>query len=212
MPFRQFRSAVQICLLLCLIVACGDVGAATKEASSPRDPAWAEPVQLHGSDNFFLVAPGLYRSAQPDATGMRQYEAMGIRTVINLRANHSDDNEAVGTGLVLRHIPINTWSIKDSQVVDLLVMLRTEQHPLLVHCQHGADRTGLMMAMYRMVEQGWSRERAIAELREGGYGFHSIWTNIPRYLEKVDVDAIRRQVDARTGIQTGRNGGGLELR
>lgn len=167
-------------------------------AKEQRRPEWAESVPLDKSDNFFRVAPGLYRSAQPDAKGMEAYDAMGIRTVINLRANHSDDTEAQRTSLILRRVPINTWNIKDEQVVAVLSLLRTEEKPILVHCQHGADRTGLMMAMYRIVEQGWTKQAALNELKDGGYGHHSIWTNIPKYIERVDVGKIRALVDANT--------------
>ena len=44
-----------------------------------------------------------------------------------------------------------------------------------MHCQQGADRTGTMMAFYRIAVQGWPKDDAIAEMKNGGYGFHSIW-------------------------------------
>lgn len=49
--------------------------------------------------------------------------------------------------------------------------------------------------MFRIVEQGWSREDAIRELTEGEYGFHTVWANIPRYLRKVDIGKIRKRVE-----------------
>ena len=52
--------------------------------------------------------------------------------------------------------------------------------------------------MFRLVEQRWSREDAIRELKDGGYGFQTTWLNIPRYLGKVDIEKIRREVDALT--------------
>ena len=66
----------------------------------------------------------------------------------------------------------------------LSIVSDTNNLPLLVHCQHGADRTGTMCAMYRIVKQGWSADEAIKELEEGGYGFHSMWINIPRFIRK----------------------------
>jgi protein tyrosine/serine phosphatase len=174
------------------------LSACAVQAAAPRNPNWAEPIALEYSDNFFRVAPCLYRSAQPDAKGMKAYEAMNIRTIINLRANHSDEDEAKGTSLILRHIPINTWNIQDEQVVAVLSLFRTEEPPILLHCQHGADRTGLMMAMYRIVEQGWTKEAALDELKQGGYGFHSVWRNIPDYIKKVDIERIRALVNERT--------------
>ena len=70
-----------------------------------------------------------------------------------------------------------------------------ERGPYLVHCQHGADRTGTMVAMYRMVIQGWSREKAVDELVNGGYGFHPMWKNILEYLQNVNVEKIQSAVN-----------------
>ena len=66
--------------------------------------------------------------------------------------------------------------------------------PFLIHCKHGADRTGLMSAMFRIVEQGWSKEAAIREMVNGGYGYHRVWGNIVRYIEQVDVERIRARL------------------
>ena len=190
----SYTPALIFTLLLTLLLLPGPAIA--------RNPDWAQPVTLKDSDNFFKVAPCLYRSAQPSADAMKQYEAMGIRTVINMRALHSDNDEAEGTSLILQRVPINTWHIEDEDVVSVLTLLRTAQRPILLHCQHGADRTGLMMAMYRIVEQGWTKEAALDEMQNGGYGYHSIWTNIVEYIEEVDVERIRSLVDGRTVGQT----------
>ena len=66
--------------------------------------------------------------------------------------------------------------------------------PVLVHCQHGADRTGSMIAVYRVIVQGWSKDDAIREMKEGGYGFHRIWGNLPEWIENLDIDGVRREV------------------
>jgi protein tyrosine/serine phosphatase len=69
------------------------------------------------------------------------------------------------------------------------------EKPILIHCWHGSDRTGVVAAMYRMVFQNWPREQAIDEFVNGGFGYHaSFYPNIERYLKRVDIEAIRRQV------------------
>jgi len=75
--------------------------------------------------------------------------------------------------------------------------LRQPQNgPFLIHCQHGADRTGLMSAMYRMVEQDWTADDALAELVGGGYGYHAMWRNIKRYVLSTDVGKLRAAISA----------------
>jgi len=169
----------------------------TSAAVAERPAKWAQPVQGSTVKNLNRVTPQLYRSAQPDAAGMQALEKLGVKTVINLRDFNSDEKEARGTKLRLQRVKMNAWHIEDEDIVRALAMLRhKERGPFLVHCQHGSDRTGVVCAMYRIVEQHWTREDAIRELTEGGYGFHSMWTNIPDYLRKVDLEKIRRRVDA----------------
>jgi len=166
-------------------------------ALAERPATWAEPVPGTGVKNLNRVTPQLFRSAQPDAAGMREIEKLGVRTVINLRDLSDDKDETHGTKLRLRRIKMDTWHIEDEDIVRVLAMLRRKgDGPFLVHCRHGSDRTGVACAMFRIVEQGWSREDAIREMKDGGFGFHPLWKNIPRYLAKVDVAKIRRGVDA----------------
>jgi protein tyrosine/serine phosphatase len=159
-----------------------------------RPPAWAQPVA--GVNNLHKVAGGLYRCAQPDAAGMAALEKLGVRTVVNLRDHHDDLDAAKGTRLRLLRIEMSADNIETERIARVLALLREKEHgPFAVHCHHGADRTGVVCAMFRMIEQRWPRNEAIREMREGGYGFHPLWVNIVRYLEKVDVEQVRRRVD-----------------
>jgi hypothetical protein len=53
-----------------------------------------------------------------------------------------------------------------------------------------------MVAAYRILVQGWPRERAVDEMRHGPFGFHEIWTGLPRFLRELDVERIRARVPA----------------
>ena len=64
---------------------------------------------------------------------------------------------------------------------------------MFVHCQHGADRTGTATAVYRIVVEGWTKDEAIREMTQGGYGFHPLWANLIRYVRELDVDRLRRE-------------------
>ena len=135
---------------------------------------------------------------------MKNLEKLGIRTVINLRWFNNDRKEAQGTSLRTERVKILTWDVDDDHVIEVMRMLKQpENGPFLIHCQHGADRTGLMSAMYRILEQGWSVDDALAELTGGGYGYHSIWTNILRYVRSADVDKLRAAIGASPAAPTG---------
>lgn len=161
-----------------------------------RPDTWATaPAQkIPGLPNFFQVAPNLYRGAQPTAEGMRALEAMGVKTVLSLRAFNADDLLLRGTKLAHPRIRFNTWHPEKEDVVRFLRIVTDPGNvPVFVHCQHGSDRTGTMIAIYRIAVQRWDREEAIREMVEGGYGFHPVWGNLQRYLRGLDIDAIRRE-------------------
>jgi protein tyrosine/serine phosphatase len=155
-----------------------------------RDPDWAEPINLRGAPNLHRVTENLYRGAQPTREGFRNLEKMGVKTVVNLRAFHGDKLD--GTSLKYFRIRIEAWDPEMDEVIRVLRILTDESGgPYFVHCQHGADRTGMIMAVYRMAAQDWEREAAIAEMTGGGYGFHEIWREIPEFLRKLDVEKIK---------------------
>jgi protein tyrosine/serine phosphatase len=192
-------------LLLCIALAAP---ALAEDAAAPAVPAvvarpaqWAESIALEGVPNLHRLTPMLYRSEQPTTLGMKNLEKLGIRTVINLRAFSNDDDEVKGTTLRTERIKILTWHIGDAHVIEVMRKLRdTANGPFLIHCQHGADRTGLMSAMYRILEQGWTVDDALKELTEGGYGYHSMWTNILRYVRSADVSKLRSAIDSTSTV------------
>ena len=129
---------------------------------------------------------------------MAELKKMGIRTVINLRAFHSDRDEIGETGLAYEHIYMKAWHPEDEDVVRFLQIVTDEDRtPVFVHCEHGADRTGAMCAVYRVIVEGWSTDEAVREMTEGKFGFHGAWENLADYLNELDLDDIRRRVNGR---------------
>jgi protein tyrosine/serine phosphatase len=179
----------KIIILLFLLSGLCSAG----EEASLRPAGWATKVEISGVQNLYKITDNLYRSQQPSENGIKTLKRrLGIKTIINLRAFHSDKRKGRGQGLLTEELSVKTWHIEDEDVVKVLSLLRKQGNgPFLIHCQHGADRTGLMSAMYRIVEQGWTKEDAVSEMVNGGYGFHAIWTNIITYAKQVDVNKIK---------------------
>jgi len=175
------------------------VGAAT--ASAPATQAGTMPRNdLVGLPNFAQVSEGLYRGAQPTAAGFTELKKMGIKTVVNLRAMHSDRDKLRGTGLQYAAIPCDAWHPEEEDVAAFLkVVIDPANRPVFVHCQHGADRTGMMTAAYRMVEEGWTAEDAMAELPR--FGFHPVFKDIQKYLKGFDVERVRKEVGEVKGVE-----------
>ena len=174
-------------------------GPLTAEVASPppegrRDDAWATPIERPGLPNLHQVSKNLYRGAQPTAEGMRELKRMGIRTVVNLRSFHSDRDEIGDTALAYEHIYMKAWHAEDKETVRFLQIVTDPQRtPVFVHCQHGADRTGTMCAIYRIAVQGWTKDEAIREMTEGDFGFHEAWQNLLDYINGLDIQRLKRE-------------------
>lgn len=204
---RKWTRIVLGTVLLAAVVLAGTtawpvLGAywrAPDERRNPQQPTsrpaeWAQPVAVNGLTNVHRVSADLYRSARPTAEGLREIQALGVKTVVNLEAFHSDDKMLEGTGLEDVRIPFQSQSPRTSDMVAFLkIVTDPNRTPVLVHCQHGSDRTGTMCAVYRIVVQGWTRQQAIDEMIRGGFGFHPIWQNLLEFLDELDVAALKTQ-------------------
>lgn len=167
--------------------------AAAARAAAARPGHWADPLDVLGVENLHRITPTLYRSAQPRGLHVAALASLGIRTVVSLRSFNDDRKVFAGHDMRLVRVPINTWAIDDAKVLRALVAIREaeKEGPVLIHCMHGADRTGVVAAAYRMAVQGWDKESARQEMLRGGYGYHTVWRNIPRYLERFDPEKMR---------------------
>lgn len=178
-------------LILCWLAVAGELSA---DPAVGRPPAWAQPMTVAGVPNLHRVSDTLYRSAQPTPEGMQNLRALGIETIVNLRSFNSDRKRIAGTGLAYEHIYMKAWHPEFAEALRFLqIVTNARRTPVLVHCQHGADRTGTMVALYRIAVQGWSKQAAIDEMTGGGFGFHEVWANLPVWVEQLDIDALRQQ-------------------
>ena len=200
--FQEMKSYILIAISLILASS-----ALAADPSFNRPGSWAQPVELTGVPNLYKVGDRLYRSAQPTAQGMHNLKGKGIKTIINLRSFHSDRDEVGDTELGYEHIYMKAWYPEQEDIIRFLqIMINPKRTPVLVHCQHGADRTGTMCALYRIVVEGWTKEEAIREMTQGGFGFHEILENLPEWVQKLDIDAIRKDSGIKTGKEAGAEG------
>lgn len=177
------------------IVLGGSAGFAGEATNASGRPAnWAIKLNEPGLSNFYEVTTNLYRGAQPTAQGMKELKAMGIKTVVNLRSFHSDASLVSRGDLKLARLHMKPWHAEDEDVVAFLkIVSNTNNLPVFVHCQRGADRTGMICAMYRVVVCGWTKEAAIKEMKEGGFSFNPGWQNLVHYVEHADVESLKKR-------------------
>ena len=164
--------------------ACAD------ENASIRSAEWAQPVG--DQYNLHQMTPTLYRSALPDSNAAPLLEKLKIGTVINFLPE-SDASWLKAPGIRQVQLVYRTNHVDDTDVLAALRAIQEAQAngPVLMHCKHGSDRTGLMAAMYRVVVQGWSKEEALNEMTLGGFGTSNGFKDGVRYMMKADIDKLR---------------------
>ena len=164
-----------------------------RDATAGARPShWAHPLPQYGIENLHRITPLLLRSAQPKAESVPALRELGVRTIVSFRAFNKDEHEFRSGEFKLVRVPINTWHIRDRHIVRALAAITAAEcvGTVLFHCMHGADRTGVISALYRMVVQGWDKDAARLEMLRGGFGYHTMWRNIPSYLDGVDPRLI----------------------
>jgi protein tyrosine/serine phosphatase len=139
---------------------------------------------LTGLENVGRVTPDIYRGSQPAKSGYDTLKKMGIRTVINLRTSMSEKKDVESAGMRSIEIPLGTFNNGEREKVDRLVALLADPaiRPVFVHCRQGRDRTGIVVAAYRMKVQGWPLAAAEAEM--DSFEFNDVWVNLRRFLHR----------------------------
>ena len=124
--------------------------------------------------NFQRVNPRLFRGGQPRGQGMAKLTDLGVRTIVDLRGrgriSQAEETQARALGIRYHRIPLgHLWGPSATAIDHILgILAEPENWPVYVHCRRGCDRTGTVIACYRIANESWTAERAIAEALEMG--------------------------------------------
>ncbi|MCE3296580.1 MAG: Protein tyrosine/serine phosphatase [Crocinitomicaceae bacterium] len=144
--------------------------------------------------NLYKINDSIYRGEQPTSAGMQGLQQLGIKSVLNLRFFSSDRSEVKNSSIKAYKEGVNAWVMSESELIEALELLIKSEKPVYVHCKHGSDRTGTIIAAYRIVFENRSKEDAIAEMLRAEYGFHPCFQNLIHLLEHLDVDRVKREL------------------
>jgi tyrosine-protein phosphatase SIW14 len=123
-----------------------------------------------GVANFHQVDEHVYRGAQPHGEGFAGLAKIGIKTVIDLRGEQSEQTAVESAGMHYVRLPWSGFKAPaDSQIATVLSLLNDNSAwPVFVHCKRGADRTGTAIACYRISHDHWTNQQALAEAKTFG--------------------------------------------
>lgn len=146
-------------------------------------------------DNFHNVVPGIDRSARPSSDEVIWIADNSYKSILNLEAGNTsqkpsyvkaEEKQALQLGLQFLHIPMHPTQGPTKEQIDQAhaFMIDPANQPVLVHCHFGKDRTGMVIAAYRMKYQGWSYDDAVAEMKNYGFsGFFTSWLPLLKEYE-----------------------------
>ena len=145
-------------------------------------------VTAPGVPNFHKVNDGLYRGGQPSRQGFESLAKLGVKTVLDLRIPEGQSNgekkivESLGMHYI--HLPLHGGTTPTQNDIDraFAVLLDSAQAPVFVHCREGKDRTGMIIACYRISHDGWTNMRALAEAKS--YAFREIKSAMEKYIKE----------------------------
>lgn len=145
-------------------------------------PVWASSSSVPGIENFHEVGPQLYRGAQPTNKGIEYLAKIGVKVVLDLREpgerSRAEERMVSAAGMRYVNVPMTGLTPPTREQTDTILTLLEDgkSGPVFVHCMRGADRTGAVVAAYRIDHDGWDGERALKEARDVGMG----WFQLPR--------------------------------
>ena len=154
-------------------------------SASASAPAFAQRVKLPGLPNFARISQHLLRGGQPNAVGFGELKKLGVQMVVNLGHEGAEiERERAlvqAQGMEYVSIPWRGSNNPDAgQIAEFLELLRANpEKQVFVHCQRGAERTGVMVACYRMSVSNWTAEQSLTEMEQ--FGFRGLWF---RHLKK----------------------------
>ena len=161
--------------LICSLFLMAVFIAAPAVTQQPAPGTPAEKLTLDGVGNFARVDGFLYRGAQPKPFAYEELKAAGVTTVVDFRDEKdeiaAERSKVESLGMQFISVPWKgTGQPAHEQIVSFLDLMRdTHGKKVFVHCRRGADRTGLMVALYRITFDHWDANQAVTEMKEFHY-------------------------------------------
>lgn len=181
---RRLRCISAFAIVFSLIPVSVTLVRAEDGATSPGPVVDLTKIRIA---NFGRVSPMYYRGEQPVGRDYSDLAALGVRTVIDLQGDGDNRDEAQlvkKAGMTFYRIPMTTRVAPTAEEIAEFLRIVTDpvQEPVYVHCKGGRHRTGVMTAIYRIEQDGWSADQAFKEMKQYGFGADFLHPEFKRFV------------------------------
>ncbi|MCA1829781.1 MAG: tyrosine-protein phosphatase [Myxococcales bacterium] len=165
---------------LILASACGGTAQAPDEGDATSADVSTPAIEL--------VSPGVWRGPRPTQATLAQLKSLGVKTILDLEdtpsAIKTERGWAAGLHMTFISEPMSGfWTPDDREVNQIEAIIKDQsRRPIFVHCQHGQDRTGLIVGLYRVFTERWTPAAAYREML--AKGFHKVLFLLNHYYEE----------------------------
>jgi tyrosine-protein phosphatase SIW14 len=154
----------------------------------------AAEMSVPGIERFHKVNEKVYRGAQPNAQGFQALAKLGVKTVVDLResGSRSVEEQKMVTAAGMKYVSIPMQGLATPVPADIAraaAILNDEAAgPVFVHCRQGVDRTGTVVAVYRMNHDKWDNAKAMAEAK--AMGMHWIQKPLQGFIRNYHPETV----------------------
>jgi protein tyrosine/serine phosphatase len=184
MQFNPGRAQTWFAAVLFSVSLAFPAGAQTVES---RIATAAVDIGKIRIDNFGRVNSNYYRGAQPRGRDYADLAALGVKTLIDLTSDDAAADEkmmAERAGMKHVKIPMTTHAAPSAAIITQFLQLANDKanQPVYVHCVGGRHRTGVMTAVYRMMQDHWTPDRAFKEMKEYKFGSDFLHSEFKKFV------------------------------
>ena len=196
-PRRNSAAALLVALVL--------ASAPAAQAADARPGATGVDISNVRIDNFGRVNPNYYRGAQPEGHDYADLAALGVKTLVNLTSDDAEPNERAMTeqaGMRYVQIPMTTHEPPTAGQLAAFLTIVNEpaNQPVYVHCVGGRHRTGVMTAVYRMSNEGWTPDQAFKEMKQYNFGADFLHAEFKEFVYAYHPETVVHAVASASSV------------
>ncbi len=171
--------------------------APTATAPAPAAPGAPAQLEIDGAHAVWRLSDRVLSGSVPEGdAAFAALASLGVRTVLSVDGARPDLDAMRRHGLRSIHLPVGYDGIERARAVEIVRAVEESPGPVYVHCHHGRHRGPTAAAIALIAVEGWSAERAVAQMR--AIGTSSQYVGLYDVVARFDAPTARERATARS--------------